>query len=51
MTLVIVSASLSFSKEFKIFTNVTKQMTRVKMDRNRRINPMVESDNPVSANT
>ena len=47
---VTVLANFSFSNEFNIFTRITRQMTKSPMEKNNRISPMTESDNPVSAN-
>ena len=44
------SANFSFSNEFNIFTRIMRQMTKSPIDKNNRINPIAESDNPVSAN-
>ena len=47
---VTVLANFSFSNEFNIFTRIMRQMTKSPIDKNNRISPMTESDNPVSAN-
>ena len=47
---VTVLANFSFNSEFNIFTRITRQMTKSPIDKNNKISPMTESDNPVSAN-